>query len=460
MNIKRIIASDMREAMRQVRQLFGDEVAILSNRACPEGVELVVAIEFDEQAVRQSAARVPPVRVAGRADATAGEPLHRSTPPPAQPPAPSVRETPEPSGQPTPALADDVFTQALASFEQSDPQSRPASLLPTPGEALRQPASSNAAAWGRSESRVGDSAALSALTAEVTELRELFERQLSVLEWHRYSHAHPAELETTDRLQALGLPPAFAKILAKQASGQTPGIALASALRQLGKKLSMPSSAVFQAGGVFAFIGPAGVGKTTTLAKIAAQTVLERGRDAVALITTDRFRVGAQEQLRNYARILNVPLHVARDEAHLAQLLPAVAQKHLVLIDTAGMSTRDLSMMNQLGELPSMDQRLRLLLVLSAQTQYNAMADALGHFQRLPLAGMILTKLDETLLLGSALAILARSGLPLMCTGVGQRVPEDLNFPTVDDLIAQAVSLGRAAAQNDTVADFSALFSA
>lgn len=472
MNIKRIIASDMREAMRQVRQLFGDEAAILSNRACPEGVELVVAIEFDEQAVRHTAARVPPVRVAGV------PPVHPSTPHAgsprgaaapvevaakpiqtrwAPPPAPAAVT----SGSPADALAEDVFTQALASFEPSSVPPSPEPVLPEPGEALRDSSRQRTdRVTERSAHSPVDAAALTALSAEVTELRELFERQLSVLEWHRYSSAHPAELETRERLQALGIPSAFAKILAQHATGQTPGIALAAALRQLGKKLKLPAASVFQHGGIFAFIGPAGVGKTTTLAKIAAQTVLERGRDSVALITTDRFRIGAQEQLRNYARILNIPLHVARDEAHLAQLLPAVAQKHLVLIDTAGMSARDMAMMNQLSELPALDHRLRLLLVLSAQTQYNAMSDALAHFQRLPLAGMILTKLDETLLLGSALAILARSGLPLVCTGVGQRVPEDLNFPTADDLIAEAVSLGRAAAQTEAEAEFSALFGA
>ncbi len=453
MNIKRIIASDMREAMRQVRQLFGDDAAILSNRACAEGVEVVVAIGYDEQIVRQNAARVPPVRVAGSPMAAPAQAAPRWMPP--SPPAPDPQATPAPMATDAPEA--DAFAEALASFES-------APIPPTAASQRRFAPEVNpqrkAGSEGIGRSHDHDQTAISTLSAEVTELRELFERQLSVLEWHRYSQSHPVELETSERLQALGLPPAFAKILAKQATGQTPGIALTLALRQLGKKLQVPNGSVFQQGGVFALIGPAGVGKTTTLAKIAAQTVLERGRDAVALITTDRFRIGAQEQLRNYARILNIPLHVARDEAHLAQLLPAVAGKHLVLIDTAGMSPRDMAMIHQLEQLSQIDQRLHLLLVLSAQTQYNAMAEALVHFQRLPLAGMILTKLDETLLLGSALAILARAGLPLVCTGVGQRVPEDLNFITVDDLISQAVSLGRAAVKSDGLAEFSALFSA
>ena len=244
-------------------------------------------------------------------------------------------------------------------------------------------------------------------------------------------------------LETLGIPKGLAKKLAQDAARQEPDRALSSALKSLGEQIATPEQSAFMEGGMFAFIGPTGVGKTTTLAKIAAQAVLTHGRDSVALITTDRFRIGAQEQLRNYARILNIPLHVARDEQHLAELLPAVSSKRLVLIDTAGMSPRDLHMMNALKNLPAINERLNLLLVLSAQAQYSAMADAINRFQVLPLAGMILTKLDETVLLGSALAALIHGGLPLVCTGVGQRVPEDLWYPAAADLIKQAIELGQ-----------------
>ena len=136
---------------------------------------------------------------------------------------------------------------------------------------------------------------------------------------------------------------------------------------------------------------------------------------------------------------------MARDEQHLAELLPAVSERHLVLIDTAGMSPRDFQMMDLLKKMPAIDRRLKLLLVLSAQAQYSAMQDAITRFQAAPLAGMILTKLDETLLLGSALGALIQSGLPLCCTGVGQRVPEDIWYPTASDLIKQAIELGQSA---------------
>ncbi|MHB8919468.1 MAG: flagellar biosynthesis protein FlhF [Halothiobacillus sp.] len=477
MKIKRIIASDMREAMRQVRQLFGDEAVILSNRACPEGVELVAAIDFDEQAIRLSAGRQAPHRVAGvsasipsaaitqaihhttitdcRSDRTTAELLALRAKNAAERQAMPQPESSEPTQSSavsnSPAdLVQAAFADAWAEFHTvADPH--PSALLDAAPPPRSAPTSTLKAssAWGvglpdepvATSSDPGE--ALNELKTEMSQLRELFERQLSVLEWHKYSAAHPVELETRERLQTLGLPLGLAKSLAQAAAQQEPTRALSAALKTLGQRINVSEHEVINQGGIFAFIGPTGVGKTTTLAKIAAQAVLTHGRDSIALITTDRFRIGAQEQLRNYARIFNIPLHVARDEQHLSELLPAVADRRLVLIDTAGMSPRDLQMMNLLKKMPEIDQRVNLLLVLSAQAQYSAMVDAINRFQALPLAGMILTKLDETLLLGNALAALVHSGLPLVCSGVGQRVPEDLWYPSTSDLIKQAIELGQ-----------------
>ncbi|MDD4966764.1 flagellar biosynthesis protein FlhF [Halothiobacillus sp.] len=463
MKIKRIIAGDMREAMRQVRQLFGDDAVILSNRPCPEGVELVAAIDFDEQAIRRDAGRQAPYRVAGTSPVDLA-------PPSRLPPEKSAVAT-EPNQVTADLLAarqrrqmqeqlsvaeqavaqvpagpssaaepiQDPFAEALAEFNDSKQVN---SSSKAQSSAARAEPRDLRGHW-RETSDTKSPAALNELKAEVGQLRALFERQLDVLEWHRYSAAHPAELETCERLETLGIPKGLAKKLAQDAARQEPDRALSAALKSLGEDITAPAQSAFMQGGMFAFIGPTGVGKTTTLAKIAAQAVLAHGRDSVALITTDRFRIGAQEQLRNYARILNIPLHVARDEQHLAELLPAVSSKRLVLIDTAGMSPRDMHMMDALKKLPVINERLNVLLVLSAQAQYSAMTDAINRFQVLPLAGMILTKLDETILLGSALAALIHGGLPLVCTGVGQRVPEDLWYPTTADLIKQAIELGQ-----------------
>jgi len=503
MKIKRIIAADMRGAMRQVRQIFGDDAVILSNRSCPEGVEVIAAMDFDEQAIRLAASRQTPHRVSG--------PSQKAPPPPspaksAEPPEAKVQvpaaaepdqaETPAKSVPVVPAMPTtaealkarserreevataqpgnrsqeeaqrktgqavaeeeaspeqhDAFADALAQFQERpaavasvQDTSAKASAERTSSASLQAAAKSSDWSWLIEESDANENR-LSGLQEEVGLLRELFERQLEVLEWHRYAREHPLEIETGERLQALGLPQALARGLAADAVKEQPDRALAAALRALGRQMQIADQDLVDRGGIYALVGPTGVGKTTTLAKLAARAVLRHGRESVALITTDRFRIGAQEQLRNYARILNVPLHVARDEQHLGELLAAVGDRRLVLVDTAGMSQRDFRMMSMLEKMPQIDNRLNMILVLSANAQYVTQVDTIRRFGVLPLKGMVVTKLDETVLLGGALAALVAGKLPLYCAGVGQRVPEDLWRPTAADLIRQTIELGQA----------------
>ncbi|MFN2381788.1 MAG: flagellar biosynthesis protein FlhF [Guyparkeria sp.] len=491
MKIKRIIASDMREAMRQVRRVFGDEAVILSNKPVAGGVEVIAAMDFDEKAIQLAAAQQSASRIAGGSDRRAAsaerkaEP--RKAPPQAQPP---VAHEPEPvetkeaapkttaemlaersrraesetsagttdSGTPTNTGESEndraVFSEALAAWSEQLDDS-PTEAMPT-DRADEPPARSTNRTPSQWDWLVEDQGAaegqLSTLTEEVAHLRDLFERQLSVMEWHRFSEAHPAEVSTVQRLQDIGLPTGLARELGRVAAKAAPDRAFVEALRMLGEQLENHAEDPVEAGGVYAFVGPTGVGKTTTLAKLAARSVLHRGRDSVALISTDRFRIGAQEQLRNYARILNVPLHIARDETHLAQLLEAVSDRHLVLIDTSGMSQRDFRMMQKLEALMGAGEAVKLLLVLSANAQYPALEDVKQRFAGLPLHGTVLTKLDETVLLGGGLAALVRPlagvdgeprRLPMVCAGVGQRVPEDLWFPKAADLIKQALEMGQ-----------------
>ncbi|WP_322521942.1 flagellar biosynthesis protein FlhF [Guyparkeria halophila] len=490
MKIKRIIASDMREAMRQVRRVFGDEAVILSNKPVSGGVEVIAAMDFDEKAIQLAAAQQSASRIAGGSDRRTAsaerktEP--RKTPPPPQPVAdePEPAEAEEAAPKTTAEMlaersrrAESVESAAASengastdSGETEDDRAAFSEALAAWSEQLSSPSTDSTAedvaeepaarASNRTPSHwdwlVEDQGAaegrLSTLTEEVAQLRDLFERQLSVMEWHRFSQAHPAEVSTVQRLQDIGLPTGLARDLGRAAAQAAPDRAFVEALKMLGEQLEHRADDPVEAGGTYAFVGPTGVGKTTTLAKLAARAVLHRGRDSVALISTDRFRIGAQEQLRNYARILNVPLHIARDETHLAQLLEAVSDRHLVLIDTSGMSQRDFRMMQKLEALMGAGEAVKLLLVLSANAQYPALEDVKKRFAGLPLHGTVLTKLDETVLLGGGLAALVRPlagadgeprRLPLVCAGVGQRVPEDLWFPKAADLIKQALEMGQ-----------------
>jgi flagellar biosynthesis protein FlhF len=181
-------------------------------------------------------------------------------------------------------------------------------------------------------------------------------------------------------------------------------------------------------GGVFAMVGPTGVGKTTTIAKIAARFVLRHSVGELGLVSTDTYRIGARQQLANFARILRAPMQVADSSDELRRVLDSFASKKLVLIDTAGMSQRDVRLANQFATLKVEGHQVRTVLALSAGADRGCLAEALNVFQSASPEALIITKLDEAAALGGVLSLAIRAGLPIAYLSDGQRVPEDLHL--------------------------------
>jgi flagellar biosynthesis protein FlhF len=200
---------------------------------------------------------------------------------------------------------------------------------------------------------------------------------------------------------------------------------------------------IIERGGVFALVGPTGVGKTTTTAKLAARCVVRYGADKLALLTTDGYRIGAHEQLRIYGRILGVPVHVVRDGEDLRQTLVELRDKHMVLIDTVGMSQRDRMVAEQAAMLTRAGEVNRLLL-LNATSRGDTLDDVVRAYSGEDLAGCILTKMDEAASLAPALDVAVRHGLLLCYVANGQRVPEDLHLPNRSYLLHRAFKLQNA----------------
>ena len=190
-------------------------------------------------------------------------------------------------------------------------------------------------------------------------------------------------------------------------------------------------------GGVYAIVGPTGVGKTTTTAKLAARCVVRYGADRLALLTTDGYRIGAQEQLRIYGRILGVPVFVVRDGEDLRRTLADLRDKHMVLIDTVGMSQRDRMVAEQAAMLMRAGEVNRLLL-LNAGCRGDTLDDVVRAYAGEDLAGCIMTKVDEATALAPALDCIVRHGLTLSYVANGQRVPEDLHLPNRNYLLHRA----------------------
>jgi flagellar biosynthesis protein FlhF len=194
-------------------------------------------------------------------------------------------------------------------------------------------------------------------------------------------------------------------------------------------------------GGVYALVGPTGVGKTTTTAKLAARCVLRHGPSKVALVTTDGYRIGAHEQLRIYGRILGVSVHLVKDATELRQTLVELQHKHMVLIDTVGMSQRDRMVAEQAAMLMRSGEVNRLLL-LNAGSRGDTLDDVVRAYAGEDLAGCIMTKVDEATALAPALDCIVRHGLTLSYVANGQRVPEDLHLPNRNYLLHRAFKVG------------------
>ncbi|HKK33485.1 MAG TPA: flagellar biosynthesis protein FlhF [Desulfomicrobiaceae bacterium] len=174
-----------------------------------------------------------------------------------------------------------------------------------------------------------------------------------------------------------------------------------------------------------ALVGPTGVGKTTTIAKLAAQYMLRTGK-RVALITIDTYRIAAAEQLRVYGDLMNVPVEVVFDREQLGKALARHADKDLVLIDTAGRSPRDTESIDVLKSMLDSGSAIETHLVLASSTREADLEETVHRFSRVPLSGVIFTKVDECLTCGSVLNIPLSRSLPLTCLTNGQRVPEDI----------------------------------
>ena len=194
-------------------------------------------------------------------------------------------------------------------------------------------------------------------------------------------------------------------------------------------------------------IGPTGVGKTTTIAKLAAQHALRHKRK-VALITLDTYRVAAVEQLRIYGNILGISVDVALTCEDLASMLHSRRNADLILIDTAGRSPLDQTALHELQKQLVQNREVEVHLVLSAAAREADLSAVLARFATLPVKSLIFSKLDETTRYGMIVNVLQSSGLPLSYLSTGQRVPEDLELATprrVADLLLDGPAAMRTA---------------
>lgn len=291
---------------------------------------------------------------------------------------------------------------------------------------------------------IADTAGSSRILAELARLRGLLQNQLAGFAWNAARRRDPARVALMQTLFAAGFGSALARTLAARLPRGLDAEAAQRWLRQVlirNLPLLERNAGLLAMGGRFALVGSTGSGKTTTLAKLAARGVEAHGAAQVALVAADAYRIGATAQLTVYADLLGVSLHVAEDQAGLAQILPQLAAKKLVLIDTAGFApsdprTREAQAFDALG--------VRRLAVIAANQQGAAIEQAMLRFGE-GAAACVLTKLDEAPQPGAALDGTIRHRLPLAYIAGGQRVPEDLHTPNAAYLVDRALKGGQLA---------------
>ncbi|MFW5824912.1 MAG: flagellar biosynthesis protein FlhF [Marinobacter sp.] len=440
MKVKRFFAATMSAALKQVRESMGDDAVILSSRRIDGGVEIVTALDYDENMARQKLGEAA-------AEATSGSRL-------AELQAEQHRRLEEELGRSRDRIRQ--LRSKPAGFEPLQQrgwqQSSPDTESLAPVSETRQPAAGPAAPQSTA---AGDELAL--MRRELDSLRALISGQTPASAAEPEKHGGDAvdavRRRLTERLEEFGLSGQVAGSLARQSGHGKLEDNWKRALRTLAAGLKTGDGDWAARGGRYALVGPTGSGKTTTIGKIAAQYVLEHGADSLALVTTDRYRVAAHEQLFVFGRILNVPVRVVDDAHTLDDVLDELQDRHLVLIDTAGLSGADPGCQEQLAELANSRHRIRPHLVVPATSQPRIMKSMWHCYKMASLAGCIMTKLDEALTLGEVLGFALETGLPVAWVTDGQKIPQDLHPANAGTLVRLGVERLRDARKQQAVAE-------
>jgi len=465
-NVKRFTARNSREALALVRQAFGEDAVVLSTRPSEGGgVEVLAMAPEGIGQIEKVAATAPLVRAPEAAPARAPAAKPKAAAPSA---AADVQRDVEQLEMSTLSFQDYVRDRMLkrrqaqrdlnALPERSvDPVAEMAApvLAATPPAAARRfadapvlsdmepiapiapqadlRAQAMQAAQAEQVTRSGE-----AMMAELRSMKGLIEDRFGALAFMEKLQTSPRRAALTQRLLDAGFSPALIRKMAEVLpADEGDEAAWAAGVLERNLVAAEREPALEETGGIFALVGATGVGKTTSTAKLAAAFATQHGSGNLGLITLDAYRVGAQEQLRTYGRILGVPVHTAHDRASLEDLLDLLSAKKMVLIDTAGMAQRD-ARTRELLEMVS-HRAIQKLLVVNAAAQGETIEDVLVSYRAAACRGVVLSKIDEAVKLGPALDAIIRHKLRIVGVANGQRVPEDWHRLSAQALVQRAL---------------------
>ncbi|WP_299660098.1 flagellar biosynthesis protein FlhF [uncultured Psychromonas sp.] len=475
MKIKRFFAKDMRTAMVEVKEVLGPDAVIMSNKKVVGGIEIVAAVDYQSQTSADAKADKGDALSQLKEDSVQLSSKSAEKVPKIKLPN-SIRSNRKESGddfakslnsffgkvnaqqnkKPQPKKRDDLPAFSFQEQEERrstsySSSSQPATLAEQQNWNNRQETSAPLTRNSAPTNRASDNKEIAKISEEVASLRKLLEHQVSGLMWQEIERKEPVRAMIIKWLNSAG----FSDEIADHLASYVPEDASSSEVQHyiqalLQDKISIGQNEILVQGGAIALLGPTGVGKTTTIAKLAAQFAIKYGPEQVALITTDTYRIGAHEQLATYGKIMGCAVRVAKDADELSQILYQFREKRLVLIDTAGMGQRDVRLSEQLETLMSSSRvNIKSYLVVPSTAQRRVVEEALQHFKRIPLSGCILTKIDESIGLGEVLSVTMKHALPISYITTGQRVPEDIEIAKVENLISGTLSMMETQQQQD-----------
>ncbi|WP_418140260.1 flagellar biosynthesis protein FlhF [Marinobacter sp. MA] len=430
MKVKRFFAQTMAEALKQVSEQMGPDAVILSNRRVDGGVEIVTALDYDENMARQRLGNQAEEATNGSRLAEMQADQHRRLEDELSRSRDRIREVREKrasqgAGYSGPSF---VAVQETVGGDFGDSVAEPQAPKDVYSDELAQ------------------------MRAEISSLRDMMQGGRSQPD-SVVSTNTAVQQRLAERLQEFGLGSELAGSISRRHKAGRLEDGWKQSLKMLCTGVRTSRMEWLDEGGAYALVGPTGSGKTTTIGKLAARYVLKHGSDSLALVTTDRYRVAAHEQLFVFGRILNVPVRVVDETHSLDDILDELSDRHLVLIDTAGLTSSDKGYQEQLAELARSHHNVKTHLVVSATSQPRIMKSVWHCYKMANLAGCVMTKIDEALTLGESLGFVMETGLPVAYYTDGQKIPEDLHHAEAVPLVRLAVDRLKTLQQQQAVAE-------
>ncbi len=420
MKIRRFYSKNMRSALRQVTDEFGEDAAILSSQKTASGVEVIAALDYDQDLLPSS---LGVVETHAEKDLTEKDLL-------------LIDDTTE--QQPTSYFVKKDNPYTINSAESLNERSVTGQI----NEVMKSIQTERESEPATNKIEWTTDPGLVAMREELGLMRTMMSEQLKGIGWERFSEKDPTRAMLSRRFSNLGINQSIADSLIPQVKKQQDAeCCWQNLLALLAKSISANSLDLLTNGGIFAFMGPAGAGKTTTIAKLAARFVIKHGVDSVAVISTDNYRISAQQRLASFARLLGIPMLSVSKRHSLDYLLNQTHNKKLVLIDSAGMSKKDSDIAKQLQTLKESNSDIKRFLLVPATNQSAVMQQSIELFQQYSPYAIIITKLDEAASLGEVLSLVIENQLPVAYTTDGQRVPEDIRVARNHHLVSKAVWL-------------------